>query len=56
VIGVGFTVVVVVILGIVGIVLMFSNADIQRSFCNGWSRGESNSAENLSCPFHPPSP
>ena len=56
ILGVGFTVVVVLVVGVAGLVLMFSNSDIQRSFCNGWSRGQSNSTENLSCPFHPPSP
>ena len=54
--GIGFAVVLVLVVGIVGLVLMFSNPEIQRSFCNGWDRGQANSTQNLSCPFHPSSP
>jgi hypothetical protein len=54
-IGGGFTVVVVLVLGIALLVLMFNNTYVQRSFCNGWYNGQ-NSTENLACPFHPPSP
>lgn len=49
--GCGFALVIVLILGIGTAVLFANNADIQRSFCNGWSSG--NNSENLACPFHP---
>jgi hypothetical protein len=51
-IGCAFVAVVLVVLAVGGIVLMFSNADVQRSFCNGYVSGDA----NLTCPFHPPSP
>jgi hypothetical protein len=51
-IGCAFVAVVVVVLAVAGLVLFFSNPDIQRSFCNGYVSSDS----NLVCPFHPPSP
>jgi hypothetical protein len=50
-IGCGFALVIVLVLGIGTAVLFANNADIQRSFCNGWSSG--NNSQNLACPFHP---
>ena len=49
-IGCGFALVIVLVLGIGAAVLMATNSDLQRSFCNGWS---SSNNENLACPFHP---
>ncbi len=51
-IGCAFAAVVLVVLAVAGIVLVFSNPDIQRSFCNGYVSSD----PNLVCPFHPPSP
>jgi hypothetical protein len=51
-IGCAFAAVVVVVLAVAGVVLMFSNAEVQRSFCNGYVSSD----PNLVCPFHPPSP
>jgi hypothetical protein len=51
-IGCAFVAVVLVVLAVGGVVLLFSNADVQRSFCNGYVSGDS----NLTCPFHPASP
>jgi hypothetical protein len=45
-------VVVLVVLAVAGIVLFFSNPDIQRSYCNQLSSSD----PNIVCPFHPPSP
>jgi len=53
-IGCGFALVIVLVLGIGLTVLVFNNSDVQRSFCNGWETG--NNSENLSCPFHPSPP
>jgi hypothetical protein len=50
-IGCGFALVIVLVLGIGTAVLMANSPDLQRSFCNGWSSG--NNSGNLSCPFHP---
>lgn len=49
-IGCGFALVIVLVLGIGLIVFAFSNPDFQRGFCNGW---ESANNQNLACPFHP---
>ena len=51
-IGCGFAIVVVLVLVIGFAVLVFNNADVQRSFCNGYVSGN----PNLTCPFNPPSP
>jgi hypothetical protein len=50
-IGCGFAVVVVIVIGIALTVFAVSNADFQRAFCNGWT----NSNANMACPFSPPS-
>ena len=50
-IGCGLAAVVVLVIGIALTVLVVSNADFQRAFCNGWV----NSSSNLSCPFAKPS-
>jgi hypothetical protein len=47
--GCGFALIVVLVLGIGFTVLLFNSADVQRGFCNGWSSGDN----NLACPFHP---
>jgi hypothetical protein len=49
-IGCALVAVVLVVLAVAGVVLLFSNADVQRSFCNGYTSSDS----NLVCPFHPP--
>ena len=54
-IGTGFVLIVLLVLTL-GMVMMFRDPDAQRSFCNGWNRGENHSTENLACPFSPPSP
>jgi hypothetical protein len=51
-IGCGFVAVILVVLAVAGAVLIFSNPDMQRSFCNGYTRSD----PNLVCPFHPSSP
>jgi hypothetical protein len=53
-IGAGFVLVIVLVL-VIGTVVVMQDPDMQRSFCNGWSEGQHN-GQNLSCPFHPPSP
>ena len=53
-IGCGFALVIVLVLGIGLTVFAFNSPDFQRSFCNGWQSGSTDS--NLACPFHPPSP
>jgi hypothetical protein len=52
--GCGFALVILLVLGIGFAVLMANSPDMQRSFCNGWNSG--NSSSNLACPFHPSSP
>jgi hypothetical protein len=51
-IGCGIAALVVIVLGIAAVFAFFSNPDIQRSFCNGYTSSDS----NLVCPFHPSSP
>ena len=51
-IGCGFALVVVLVLGIGAVVFMFNNTDFQRGFCNSYA----NSNPNQACPFHPSSP
>lgn len=51
-IGCAFALIIVLILGIGGIVFVVTNADFQRGFCNGYTSSD----QNLTCPFHPPSP
>jgi hypothetical protein len=50
-IGCGFALVILLVLGIGLTVFAVSNPDFQRSFCNGWDQGANN--PNLTCPFHP---
>ena len=52
-IGCGFALVIVLVLGIGFTVFALNNADFQRSFCNGWT---SDNSANLDCPFHPSPP
>jgi len=47
--GCGFAIVLVIVLIIGFTVLLFNNADMQRSFCNGYTGGDA----NATCPFHP---
>ena len=49
-IGCGFALVIVLVLGIGLTVFALNSPDFQRSFCNGWSSDKSG---NLDCPFHP---
>ncbi|TMD12170.1 MAG: hypothetical protein E6I27_00815 [Chloroflexi bacterium] len=49
-IGCGFALVIVLLLGIGLVVFMFNSAEFQRGFCNGWLSGNN---QNLTCPFHP---
>ena len=48
-IGCGFALVIVLILGIGLTVFVVSNSDFQRGFCNGYTRSD----QNLTCPFNP---
>jgi len=48
-IGCGFALVIVLLLGIGLTVFMFNSADFQRGFCNGYTSGDA----KLTCPFHP---
>ena len=50
-IGCGFALVIVIVLAIGLTVFALNSADFQRSFCNGWNGGSTDS--NLACPFHP---
>jgi hypothetical protein len=52
-IGCGFVLVVLLVIGIGLTVLAFNSADFQHAFCNGWANSASN---NTACPFHPSSP
>jgi hypothetical protein len=49
-IGCGFALVIVLVIGIGLTVFALNSPDFQRSFCNGWN---SNNSENSDCPFHP---
>ena len=49
-IGCGFALVIVLVIGIGLTVFALNSPDFQRSFCNGWN---SNNSQNLDCPFHP---
>jgi len=49
-IGCGFALVIVLLLGIGLVVFAVNSPDFQRGFCNGW---ESSNNQNLACPFHP---
>jgi hypothetical protein len=51
-IGCGFALVLALVLFIGFGVLVFTNADVQRSFCNGYTENST----NLTCPFHPSPP
>ena len=51
-IGCGFALVILLILGIGLTVFLVNNADFQRGFCNGFTSSD----QNLTCPFHPSSP
>jgi hypothetical protein len=51
-IGCAFVALVVLVIGIAFTVFVFSNADFQHAFCNGWA----NSSSNLACPFAKASP
>jgi hypothetical protein len=48
-IGCGFAVVIVLVVVIAFTVALFNSADLQRSFCNGYTNGNGNET----CPFHP---
>jgi hypothetical protein len=48
-IGCGIALVIVLVLGIALTVLVVSNADFQRGFCNGYTNGDA----NVECPIHP---
>ena len=51
-IGCGIALVLVIVLGIVGLFVVVSNPDFQRSFCNSYTSSD----PNLVCPFSPSSP
>jgi hypothetical protein len=52
-IGCGFLLVVLLVVGIGLTVLAFNSTEFQQAFCNGWANSASN---NTACPFHPSSP
>jgi hypothetical protein len=49
-IGCGLALVLLIVLGVTCTVLMASNPDFQRGFCNSYTANDS----NLTCPFNPP--
>lgn len=48
-IGCGFALVIVLVIVIGFTVALLNSADLQRSFCNGYTNGD----VNETCPFHP---
>lgn len=51
-IGLGFGLVVVIVL-VIGGVMLVTSSEFQRDFCNSWVNDSNNAG--TPCPFHPPS-
>ena len=51
-IGLGFGLVVVLVL-VIGGVMLVTSSEFQRDFCNSWVNDSNNAG--TPCPFHPPS-
>jgi hypothetical protein len=52
-IGCGFLLVVLLVVGIGLTVLAFNSTEFKQTFCNEWANSANN---NMACPFHPSSP
>ena len=51
-IGCGFALVIVLVLGIGAVVFVLNNQDFQRGFCDSWNNNADQ--QQTPCPFHPP--